>query len=662
MGFMNLTLNASRFFQVLFLLCTSGAPAFANPRLPHLFSEHMVLQREVSIPVWGSADPGEAIRVKLGGVTGETVAAPDGKWNLALPAMPAGGPFLLEVRGKRTLQIKDVMIGEVWVASGQSNMTYALSIAATAAEALPKANDPGLRFFTVPKRISLVAQPDTLPAAWEICSTDTAKNFSAVAYFFARELRNALHVPVGVILSAWPGTAAEEWTPPLPLHRAPMLRPIVERWDAYIPAEKSLAANGGRFFLEFDQFELLPSAPRAVPVAFSKFDAGSSRVSTGGTWQYTWQDAPDSSFSLVAPGANGKGYAAKISGTLTGANDSHWEVRFHSDGSTEDLSAFTGVRFQVRGDGSFFFQTLQPDITDWDNYGTKVQHVTPSWRPVTILFKDLGQGGWGVQRDLTLDRLSGFSIGIMPKQGFLSRPPSGLFQAMIAPLVRFPIRGAIWYQGEGNTRRAFQYRTLLPALIQGWRSAWREPDFPFLIVQLPNQGYSEEFADSWWAELREAQLFTAKTLPNTGLAVTIDVGEAANLHPPRKEEIGDRLALWALANTYGEKREYSGPLYESMRVEGNSIRLAFRHVGKGLELRGASPTAFIVAGADKKFHRGMARIEGDTIVVSSPDIAAPVAVRYAWEDSPASTLFNKDGLPASPFRTDDWPGITIANR
>jgi len=659
---MDLNFNASWLVQVLFLFCVFGGPAFANPSLPHLFSDHMVLQRDVPIPVWGSADPGETIRVALGGATVQTVAASDRRWSLALPAMPAGGPFLLEIRGKRTLQIKDVVIGEVWVASGQSNMTYALSIAATAAEALPKANDPGLRFFTVPKSISLTAQADTLPAAWEICSTDTAKKFSAVAYFFARDLREALHVPVGVILSAWPGTAAEEWTPPLPLHREPKLQPIVARWDAYTAAEKSLAVDGGKVSLEFDQFELLPVASGALPVAFSKFDAGSSRVSTGGTWEYSWREAPHSSFSLAAPGANGKGYAARISGTLTHANDSRWEVRFHSDGSTEDLSAFSGVRFHVRGDGSFFFETLQPNITDWDNYATKLQHATPGWQPVTVWFKDLRQDGWGVQHDLALDRLSGFSIWILPKQGFLARPPSGLYQGMIAPLLRYPIRGAIWYQGEGNTRRAFQYRTLLPALIQGWRSAWHEPDFPFLIVQLPNQGRSEEFADSWWAELREAQLFSAKTLPNTGLAVTIDVGEAANLHPPRKEEIGDRLALWALANTYGEKREYSGPLYESMRVEGNSIRLAFRHVGSGLELRGDSPMAFLVAGDDKKFHRAVARVDGGTILVSSPEVTSPVAVRYAWADSPASTLFNKNGLPASPFRTDDWPGVTVANR
>jgi len=541
-------------------------------------------------------------------------------------------------------------------------MTYALSIAATAGAALPKANDPGLRFFTVPKRVSLTPKFDTLPAAWEICTTNTAEKFSAVAYFFGRDLRNALNVPVGVILSAWPGTAAEEWTPPAPLHRESILQPIVARWDSLTAVEKSLAARGGNFSIEFDGFELLPVDSRAAPVPFSRFDIGSSQVSTGGMWEYSWQDAPDSAFSLLSPGKDGKGYAARISGTLNGADDSRWEVRFHSDGATENLSSFAGVRFWVRGNGAYVFKALQPTISDWDNYRAGLQHASPDWQQVTLWFKELRQEGWGVRQNLTLDHLSGFSISILTRQGDPPRPPSGLYQGMITPLLNYPIRGAIWYQGESNTRRAFQYRTLLPALIQGWRSAWREPDFPFLIVQLPNQGFSEEFADSWWAELREAQLLTARTIPNTGLAVTIDVGEAENLHPPRKEEIGDRLALWALANTYGEKREYSGPLYENMRVEGNSIRLSFRHVGSGLELRGDSPTAFIVAGDDRKFHRAAARVDGDTILVSSPEVSSPVAVRYAWADSPASTLFNKDGLPASPFRTDGWPGATMANR
>ena len=242
------------------------------------------------------------------------------------------------------------------------------------------------------------------------------------------------------------------------------------------------------------------------------------------------------------------------------------------------------------------------------------------------------------------------------------RPPSGLYEGMIAPLLNYRIRGAIWYQGEGNTERAFQYRTLLPALIRSWRAGWQEKDFPFLIVQLPNQGHTEEFADSWWAELREAQLLTVKSVPNTGLAVTIDVGESGNLHPPRKAEIGERLARWALGTTYKMPLEYSGPLYQSNRAEGKGILINFEHAGSGLKIRGDRLQGFLIAGADRKFHHAQARIDGNTVIVWSPEVDAPVAVRYAWQDSPECSLFNKEDLPASPFRTDDWPGATFSNR
>jgi sialate O-acetylesterase len=267
-----------------------------------------------------------------------------------------------------------------------------------------------------------------------------------------------------------------------------------------------------------------------------------------------------------------------------------------------------------------------------------------------------------VQEKLTLDQISGFSMTILTDLGDPPRPPSGLYDGMISPLLNYRIRGAIWYQGEGNTDRAFQYRALLPAMIRTWRSGWGEGDFPFLIVQLPNQGHSAEFADSWWAELREAQLLTAESVPNTGLAVTIDVGEAGNLHPPRKQEIGERLALWALGTVYQKKLVYSGPLYKSMSVEGKEIRLNFAQVGSGLEAKGENLLGFTIAGADKQFHRANARIEGTSVIVSSPELGSPVAVRYAWADSPECNLFNREGLPASPFRTDDWPGATFSNR
>jgi len=646
----------------LLFLSVSGLKLWAEPRLPHLFGDHMVLQRGEEIRIWGWSDPQETIEVNLAGSSRQTAANREGQWSVSLPPLPAGGPFVLEVRGKKTLRFKDVMIGEVWVASGQSNMTYALSGAANATEEIPKANDPGLRFFTVPKKIALEPQMDTLPATWELSTSDAAKNFSAVAYFFGKSVRRSLGVPVGLILSAWPGTAAEEWTDPDFLRRDPILQPIVSHWDSVSSEEKAFAAHSRKFSLDFDDFELLPANADSEPVSFSNFDDGSSHVSTGGTWSYSWQEALDSQFELVAPGRGGKGYAARISGELDGGSDSRWEVRLRPDGTPAELSSFAGVRFWVRGNGTFVFRMGQPSISDGDDYSTGTLKATLEWKQVTVWFKDLKQAGWGVSQKLTLDQISGFSLSAMTDLLDPPRPPSGLYEGMIAPLVNYRIRGAIWYQGEGNTQRAFQYRTLLPALIRGWRARWNEGDFPFLIVQLPNQGHTEEFADSWWAELREAQLLTAKTVPNTGLAVTIDVGESGNLHPPHKAEIGERLARWALGTTYKMPLEYSGPLYDSMRVEGKGIRIRFQHMGNALKVHGDTLQGFIIAGSDKKFHHAQARIDGNTVVVSSPEVDAPVAVRYAWEDSPPCNLFNSEELPASPFRTDDWPGATFSNR
>ena len=632
-------------------------PANAEPVLPHLFSDHMVLQRDSDIRVWGWADPGEKISANLGGNTKVTSADGQGHWKLDLPAMKAGGPFVLRVQGKKTVELKDVMIGEVWVASGQSNMTFALSGATGATEEIPKADYEEIRFFTVPQKISLAPQTDTSPSEWLVCTPETAKAFSAVSYFFARDLYRALGVPVGVILSARPGTAAEEWTDPEALRRESALQSILKAWDDAPATVKSQAARPMDFSLEFDDFELLPQpGDGSLPMRISDFDDGSSRVSTGGEWTYSWKDSPGAAFELVAPGRGGKGYAARVSGTLDEVSSSRLQANFHVDLSPADMSRYSGIRFWVRGNGQFQLEILQPTISDWDNYAAEIVHGTSEWKQVTILFKDVKQAGWGVSMPLTLESLTGFQLVNMTAAGDPDRPPSGLFHGMILPLQEYRIRGVLWYQGEGNTWRAYQYRKLLPALIAGWRRGWGEGDFPFLIVQLANHGSSPELGDSIWAELREAQFLTARTVPNTGLAVSIDVGDPKNLHPPRKEEVGHRLALWALGTTYGQKIVYSGPLYDSMKIVGENVQIHFRHTGSGLEAGGGRLKGFAIAGSDHVFHWAEARIDSDTIVISSPDVKAPVAVRYAWASSPDCNLYNKEGLPASPFRTDDWPG------
>jgi hypothetical protein len=447
------------------------------------------------------------------------------------------------------------------------------------------------------------------------------------------------------------------------LRREPVLRPIVERWEASAAEVKSYAAHPTEFSIEFDDFELLrPANDPQDPATLSTFDDGAAQISTGGNWIYDWQGAPDSVFELVKPGRGGRGFAARMKGTLDGASSSRIKASFRQDDSAFNLSSFAGMRFWVRGDGSFQFRTLQPTIQDYDDYSTETFQATPEWKQVTIWFKDLKQAGWGVYAPFTINALTGFAITNMTKVGDPQRPPAGLYEGMIAPLQKYRIRGALWYQGEGNAWRAEQYRTLLPALIEGWREGWGERDFPFLIVQLPNQGSSPELGDSLWAELREAQLLTAKKVTKTGLAVTIDTGDPHNLHPPRKAEIGERLALWALGTTYGKKPVYSGPLYDSAQVAGDQMRIRFQSTGSGLEARGETLKGFAIAGPDRKFHWAEAHIEGETVIVSSENVPHPIAVRYAWADSPECSLFNKEGLPASPFRTDDWPGASTGKR
>ena len=637
-----------------------GLNCWADPVLPTLFSDHMVLQRDREIHVWGKADPGEKVTASLAGHDATATADKNGAWSVRLPALSAGGPFTLTIRGKRQVVIRDVMIGEVWIASGQSNMTFSLDGSEGSAAEVPKANYTQIRLFTVPKRIALSPQEDTLPTRWQLSTPDTAKSFSAVAYYFAREIHRKLNVPVGVIETAWPGTPIEQWIAPDVLRADADMKPAADEWDRATPAEKAFAESAQPLELEFDDFELLSSPPNSSSKTLVNFDDGTSRLSTGGSFSYSWDDASSTAFELVSPGHAADPYAARIAGQVDGTQDSILTAKYKLDGSVIDLTAYSGIRFWVRGNGSFRLRSLQPTITDYDDYGTPIMKATTDWQPITILFRDLRQDGWGVYLPFTQDALTGFAIQCMTTLGYAPMPVSSLYEGMLAPLLPYAFRGALWYQGESNALKAHQYRKLLPALIQNWRDASHQKDMEFLIVQLPNHGaIPDEPGESAWAELREAQLLTMKQLPQTGLAVTIDVGDPKDLHPHRKLEVGQRLAFWALGTTYKQPGEYSGPLYESMKIEGSDVRLSFTHAGSGLEARGdAALKGFAIAGADRKFHWAEARIDGDTVVVSSRDVSQPVAVRYAWGDSPLCNLFNKDGLPASPFRTDDWPGIT----
>ena len=636
-----------------------GLRCWADPVLPTLISDHMVLQQGREIHIWGRADLGEAITVSLAGHSATAIADAGHRWSVRLPASSAGGPFTLTVQGNKKIEIRDVMIGEVWIASGQSNMTFSLDGSEGAATEVPKANFPQIRLFTVPRRIALSPQENTRPTAWKVCTPDNARSFSAVGYFFAREIHRKLNVPVGIVESAWPGTTVEDWISPEALQADTELKPL-EGVRHATADEKTFAESSLHLELEFDDFELIPAVAGSPSKMLANFDDGTARVSTGGTFSYTWEDAPDAPFELASPGHGGGGFAARIVGRLDGTQDAILSATYKLDGSSMDLTSYEGIRFWVRGNGSFRFRSKQPTVTDWDDYAAPVMKASSDWKPVTVLFRDLRQDGWGVVLPFTQDALSGFTIENLTTVEYAPIPISGLYQGMITPLLPSAFRGALWYQGESNALKAHQYRKLLPALIGGWRDALHDENLEFLIVQLPNHGTTpDQPSESAWAELREAELMTAEHIPQTGLAVTIDVGDPNNVHPHRKLEVGQRLAIWAEGTIYKQSIEYSGPLYESMKIEGSEVHVRFTHVGAGLEAHnGEELRGFAVAGVDRQFHWAKARIEGDVVAVSSPDVAVPVAVRYAWADSPVCNLFNKDGLPASPFRTDDWPGIT----
>ncbi|MFA6540070.1 MAG: sialate O-acetylesterase [Bacteroidota bacterium] len=495
----------------------------ADVRLPAVFGSNMVLQRNSPIPVWGSASPGESIHVVLDGQEKVSTADPVGNWLVTLDPVAGGGPFEMVIRGRNSITLKNILIGEVWICSGQSNMSFELKKATDAENVLPKVSNPNIRLFNAKRVLSDVPLKEG-KRKWEECTPTSAEKFSAVAYFFGKNLYDSIHVPIGLIHVSWGGTAAEGWMPREVLERDSEFLPIIQRWiDDSIHYPFALK--------EFNE---------SLPAATAKWNSDS-----------------------VTAVALGRALPRKPTAP--------------------------------RGPG---------------------------------------------HRDM----------------------PCGQFNGMLNPIIPFAMRGVIWYQGEANASRGYQYRKLFPALIASWRSLWGEGDFPFYYVQLPNLDRQPEPSKSGWAEVRESQLMTL-SVPNTGMAVTIDVGDPANLHPTNKKPVGERLALIALAKTYHYSLEYSGPLYESAVADGNRMRIRFSHAGGGFTVTGNSTIkGFTIAGADRKFYPAKADLHDAEIVVFSPQVPVPVSVRYGWADNPSCNLYNAAGLPASPFRMDDWPEVTFRKR
>ena len=642
--------------------------------LASIFCDHMVLQQGIRIPVWGSAEPGDKVTVQFAGQTKTTKAGPDGLWRLTLAPLPASHeprPLLIQSSiDNLQSSISDVLVGDIWVCSGQSNMEWTVATSNNAIAETAAANYPNIRFFTVPRKAELKPGLD-LAGVWSRCTPDSVGSFSAVGYFFGRELHRKTGVPIGLINTSWGGTIAEAWASREALTANPFFRRVVKEYEAELinptGVRKEILAKQEEWARQHDRKDT--------------HNAGEPQG-----WHQP--DAPVADWKEMDLPRNWQSAGHEHSGIF-------WfrrEVEIPADWAGRDLTLSLGP-------------TDKSDVTYFN--GTRVGSLTMEQRPdawctprvytvpgalvkagrnliAVRVYSNIFQGGFigvpsqmrlvpAAAKDATPISLAGtWHYTIEANFGLVPPPPPAargagnpnspyiLFENMIRPLLPFAIRGAIWYQGESNAGKARQYRTLFPLMIQSWRDAWKQGDFPFLFVQLANYTLAKhEPAESPWAELREAQTLTLD-LPNTGMAVITDVGEALDIHPRNKQDVGYRLALPALARVHGFKGlVYSGPLYKAMRKEKTRIRLMFDHVGGGLVLRGDALRGFAIAGANKKFVWADAVIDGDTVVVSSPQVPKPVAVRYAWADNPPCTLYNAAELPASPFRTDRWPGITI---
>ena len=629
-------------------------------RLSGLFSDNMVLQRGVRIPIWGTAEPRGEVTVELASQRRTARVAADGTWRVNFAPLPAGGPFELRVIGGETFTFTNVVLGEVWLCSGQSNMGVAVRHSLDASNETARAEYPQIRLFTVPNVRAYTPQTTVSKSAWRICSPATVSEFSAVAYLFGRELQQKLQVPVGLIHSSWGGTAAEAWTSGDTLqHFPPFDRAVkslrdsagdtnllrrdyvreVHAWQKKVAAKDAGYATTGPQWMEpaFDD-----TAWPTLPVP-GYWNTDGLDLFDGALWMRKTIEIPPSwaaSDLELNLGPIDDEDITWFNGTRIGSNE-HWNQprTYRVPGALVKAgAAVLAIRVTDNGGSGGLWGKPEEVFLRKDAHNTLP--LAGRWRYHT-----------GVSRE---------QIPASPVSPEDPNYPTVLYNGMIAPLIPCAIRGVAWYQGEGNALRAYQYRKLLPALIQDWRTRWQQGDFPFLIVQLANYTpVAAQPGEAWWAELREAQTM-ALAVTNTGLAVAIDLGEADNIHPRNKQEVGRRLALNARALVYGEKVEWSGPLFKSSRLEGGRVRITFEHASGGLVAKDGAPLkGFAIAGEDRKFSWAEAVIDGETVVVSSPAVPHPVAVRYAWATNPDCNLCNQTGLPASPFRTDEWPGLTL---
>ena len=647
-------ISKSKKWATLLLLLLAGSLT-AQVKVPTYFSNNMVLQKGMAIPVWGWATPGEKVTVTLDQSSMSTTADKEGKWNVKLPAMNYGGPYQLTIQGKTNLSFENVMIGEVWVCSGQSNMEFQLITSKNGEAEVAASNYPNIRLFTVKKTISHQQQEKLQDGEWSQCSPATSSNFSAVGYFFGRELHQKLNVAIGLINSSWGGTIAETWTSEQTIGQNPdftnqlaQLKKInLDDYAKSVENEvKQRVGETSTIDKGMKNGQALWAAPAYNDAAWKTMELPGYIESNGlqGVDGIVWFRKE---ITLSADEAKQKStlYLAKI-------NDS-------------DSTYINGTLV-----GSTRLQAEKSRV-----YPIEAGLLKPGKNIITVRIEDIGGMGGVYGNPATLYLQSGdhnislvgswkYKVGIVKFNAVLSPNsyPTLLYNAMIHPLVPFAIKGAIWYQGESNAERAKQYRRVFPDLIKDWRAHWNQGDFPFLFVQLANFKKQDSIpVESDWAELREAQTMTL-ALPNTGMAVTTDVGEALDIHPKNKQTVGLRLALAGLKVAYQKDIVYTGPVYQSMNVEGNKVTLTFDQIGSGIKIKDKYGylKGFAIAGEDHQFHWATGKITGvNTLQISSSEVQHPVAVRYAWSNNPEdANLYNSADLPASSFRTDNWKGIT----
>ncbi|PYS80175.1 MAG: 9-O-acetylesterase [Acidobacteria bacterium] len=653
---------------VLLPLSFSGA-ARADVRVPSVIGDNMVLQQGRKVRLWGTAGPGEHVTVSFNGSNARATADARGRWQVFVGPLKAGGPFGLTVAGRNTLTFRNVLVGEVWVCSGQSNMEWPLVNAQDGARDVAQADYPLIHLFTVKKSTSPAPLED-VEGRWVVTKPETAAQFSAVGYFFGRELYRRLKVPVGLIHTSWGGTPAEAWTSRAALAADPALKPILDRYEKELQDLPRLQREYERARAEWER-QNIPQDAGNKGEALGYADparelAGWKKMNLPQFWESAGLDVDGSIWfrrEVDVPAA----WAGRDLTLSLGAIDDFDTTYFNgtrvgSTGAETPSAWMTPRRYRVPGSlvraGRNVVAVRVFDRGGGGGFGGGEMSLTPAGGPKGEAVPL--EGAWDYKEEFTTpSRQIDFSRQSQPVGSANQINPTVLYNAMLAALLSYTIRGVIWYQGESNAGRAYQYRTLFPAMIRDWRAAWGVGDFPFYFVQLANwKARPKDSTDSEWAELREAQAMTLRSVQNTGMAVTIDIGNPDNIHPRDKLDVGLRLARWALAETYHQKVEESGPLYDSYKVEGDKIRVRFRYAD-GLKMRdGAPPAGFFVAGDDRKFVPAEARIDGDTVVVWSREVPRPTAARYAWADNPPANLYNAEGLPASPFRTDDWPGLT----